>query len=108
MKKKDPYKTYDVTRLKIAEYSCENGNKAAVEKFSHHLGHKMSESTVRNMKKTYLEKLKLGKDPDSITSLPHASRGQPLMLADYNEEVVKYVQCLHKAGGIVNCSMLRE
>ncbi len=75
-KKRGPYKTYDdVTKLKIAKYSCENGNKVAVEKFSHQLGHKLSESTVRNMKKTYLEKLKIGKDPDS---LPHATRGQPL------------------------------
>ncbi len=89
-KKRVPNKTYDdVTRVKIAKYTCENGNKAAVEKFSDELGHKVSESSVRNMKKAYLEKLKLGKDPDSIKSLPHASRGRPLMLGDYDAEVVK-------------------
>ncbi len=89
-KKRGPNKTNDdVTRVKIAKYTCENGNKAAVEKFSDELGHKVSESSVRNMKKAYLEKLKLGKDPDSIKSLPHASRGRPLMLGDYDAELVK-------------------
>ncbi len=60
-----------------------------MEKFSDELGYKVSESSVRKNEESLPQKLKLGKDPDSIKSLPHASRGRPLMLGDYDAEVVK-------------------
>ena len=64
-RKRGSYHHYDdETRAKIAKYSCDNGNKAAASKFSAELGHVVTESTVRNMKKAYLSLLKKEKDPD--------------------------------------------
>uniref|UniRef100_A0A1X7U1Z6 Uncharacterized protein n=1 Tax=Amphimedon queenslandica TaxID=400682 RepID=A0A1X7U1Z6_AMPQE len=49
--KRGEYHHYDCpTRLKIVKYVSENGNKAAVRKFSTHLGYKISDATVRNFK----------------------------------------------------------
>lgn len=71
--KRGPYTQYsDETRAKIARYASEHGNKAAVIKFSRELEKPLPESTVRNMKKIYLQKLK--EEPDKITCLLHASR----------------------------------
>ena len=57
------------TRAKIAKYACESGNKAAVKKYSVELSHPVSEGTVRNFKRKYLEQLKSVTDPDLVTSL---------------------------------------
>ena len=48
-------------------------------KFTQELGHCVSESSVRNMKKTYFLKLKSVPDSADITSLPHAALGRPLL-----------------------------
>lgn len=105
--KRGSYTQYsDETRAKIARYASEHGNKAAVNKFSRELGKPIPESTVRNMKSIYLQKLRQEPDPDKITSLPHASRGCPLLLGDYDKEVVEYIKNLRIAGGIVNRSIV--
>ena len=105
-RKRGNYFHYDgETRAKIAKYSCEKGNKAAVSKFSAELGHIVKESTVRNMKKAYLTMLKSEKDPDKIQSLPYAARGRPLLLRDYDRDVASYIKSLRAAGGIVNRSI---
>ena len=55
-KKRGTYLVYDdQLRAKIGRYAAENGNKATVEKFSAELAHAIPESTVRNMKKSYLK-----------------------------------------------------
>ena len=58
------------------------------------------------MKKTYLSLLWKGKDPDRIKSLPHAARGRPLLLCDYDKAVASYSKSLREAGGIVNRSIV--
>ena len=58
-------------KAKIGRYTAENGNKAAITKFSADLLFTLHESTVRSFKRAYFEKLK---DPDAITALqskPH-------------------------------------
>ena len=71
--------TYDDrTRANIGKYAAENGNAAAVRKYSKLLGHAVPESTVRGFKKRYLKKIKETKEP--VTSLPHAVKGRPLKL----------------------------
>ena len=106
-RKRGSYHHYDdETRAKIAKYSCDNGNKAAASKFSSELGHVVTESTVRNMKKAYLSLLKKEKDPDKIKSLPHAARGRPLLLRGYYKDVASYIKSLREAGGIVNRSIV--
>lgn len=60
MRKRGKYFHYDDgVKAKIAKYACENGNKHAAEKFAQTLGHPLTESTVRNFKHVYLEKLDL-------------------------------------------------
>ena len=86
-RKRGRYHHDDETRVKIAKYSCECGNKAAADKFTKELGFLATESTVRNMKKSYLSTLRKEKDPERIYSLPHGSRGRPLMLRDYDQDV---------------------
>ena len=58
------------------------------------------------MKKAYLVLLQKEKDPDKIKGLPHASRGIPLLLWDYNKDVASYIKSLRAAGGIVNRSIV--
>ena len=77
----------DKTCAKITKYLCDNGNKGAASKFSAELGHVVTESTVHNMKKAYLSLLKKEKDPDKIKSLPHATRGRPLLLRGYDKDI---------------------
>ena len=82
-RKTGPYHRYgDELCAKIAKYACENGNKSAVEKFSTQLGYSISEATVRNLKHTYLLKLRAGNDPDAITELPHATLGRLLLIGE--------------------------
>ena len=92
-------------RVKILKYSCENSNKAVATKFSAELGHVVTESTVCNMKNAYLLVLQKEKDPDKITSLPHASRGRHLLLREY-KDVASYIKSVRAAGGIVNHSIV--
>ena len=66
-------------RAKMGKYAAENGNKAAVTKFSALLGHTVPESTIRGFKTKYLSKLKETKGA-AVTALPHAARGRPLKL----------------------------
>ena len=49
-RKRGRYQYYDETRVKIAEYSCEVGNKTAADKFTKELGFLVTESTIRNIK----------------------------------------------------------
>ena len=76
----------------VLKYACEFGNKASVHKYSDELGFTISEGTVRNFKRTYLERLKSTPDPDAITSLPHASLGRPLLIGRYDEDVYDYIK----------------
>ena len=45
-------------RAKIAKHACQHGNKSAALRFTQELGHSVSESSVRNIKKAYLRVLK--------------------------------------------------
>ena len=67
-------------RAKIGKYACAHGTQPAVRKFTKDLGKLLSESTVRSMKKRYLEELSKRKDPTDVTSLEHKNRGQPLLV----------------------------
>ena len=54
------------------------------------------------MKKAYLSLLKKEKDPDKIKSLPHATRGRPLLLCDYDKDITSYIKSLRQAGGMLS------
>ena len=60
-RKRGDYNFYDdETRAKIAKYSVENGVARAARKFSSDLGKKLSETSVRSMRDTYLNLKKQG------------------------------------------------
>ena len=107
--KQGRYYHYDAeVRAKIAKHACQHGNKSASRRFTQELGHWVSESSVRNMKKAYLCALKSVPDPDEIVSLPHASVGRPLLLGDeLDTKVAEYIHALRLAGGIVNRSIVQ-
>ena len=94
------------TRAKIAKYACESGNKVVIKKHSMELGHAVSEGTVRNFKRKYLEQLKSVGDPDRINSLPSAAVGRPLLIRKFDDEVAEYIRNLRLSGGIVNSNIL--
>ena len=79
--------------------------RANTETITQELGHCVSESSVRNMKKTYFLKLNSVPDPADITSLPHAALGRPLLVgSELDVDIAEYVRALRLAGGIVNCA----
>ena len=108
-RKRGRYHHYDAeVRAKIAKHACEHGNKSATVKFTQELGHCVSESSVRNMKKAYLQKLKSVPDPVDITSLPHATLGRPLLVgSELDADIAEYARSLCLAGGIVNRSVVQ-
>ena len=79
---------------KIGRYAAENGNKAAVSRFSMELGQVIPESTVRGMKSNYLRVLKKAKDPVEVRQLPHQLQGHPLKLRNYDGMVKEYIHAL--------------
>ena len=106
-KRRGEYHVYDdEVRAKVGRYAIENGNKAAVTKYSAMLGHPISESTVRGLKKRYLAELERVKDPAMVKKLPRCKAGRPLKLGKYDDDVKKYVTSLRLAGGIVNRSIV--
>ena len=79
-------------RAKIAKHACEYGNKSASVKFTQELGHCTSESSVKNMKNAYFQKLKSVPDPADITSLSHAALGRPLLVgSELDTDSAEYV-----------------
>ena len=94
-------------RAKIGKYACAHGTQPAVRKFTKDLGKPLSESTVRSMKKRYLEELSKRKDPTDVTSLEHKNRGQPLLVGkDIEHSLSVYLKNLQVAGGVVNRSII--
>ena len=90
-------------RAKIAKHAYEYGNKSASVKFTQELGHYVSESSARNMKKAYFLKLKSVLDPADTSSLSHAALGRPLLVgSELDADIVEYVRALRLTGGIVN------
>lgn len=77
-RKRGAYTAYSSsTRAKIGKFAAENGNKAAVAKFTKELGKPVNESTVRSLKTCYLNALK-STGNESVSTLEHGNRGRPL------------------------------
>ena len=75
-------------RYKIGKHAAEYGNIHAVAKYSKDLGIHVPESSVRNMKKQYLELIK--KDTSQQQKhLPLKKKGQPLRLGHTLDNLVQ-------------------
>ena len=103
-RKRGEYSVYsDQTRLNIAKSALEIGVNKTARKFSQQLGKKVNESTVRNMKKSYLQHLQKGDHP---TLLPKSPRGRPLMLGDIDQRVQTYITNARLNGAAVGIRMV--
>ena len=82
------YKKYtDEDRYKIGKYASENGSAATVRKFKSDFP-KLNESTVRDFKRKYEEKLKISKKKgENVSPLVTEKRGRPLLLDKLDELV---------------------
>ena len=79
-RKRKPYKKIsDSLRAQIGRYALENGNAAAVRRFTKEFDTSLSESTVRSLKKSYISArdAKKRKSDEDVTleSLPPKKRG---------------------------------
>ena len=63
----------------------------------------MSESTIRSIKKKYIQAFKQAKA--DVTTLPHGNSSRSLKLGDFDTSVQIYICKLQIAGGIVNCTI---
>lgn len=61
-------------------------------------GHPISESSVQNTKKVYLEKLKTEPDPAKIVRLSHASQRCPLMIGEFDSDIDSYIRSIRLVG----------
>ena len=111
--KRKPYKKInDSLRAKIAQYAIQNGNAAAVRKFSKEFDTPLNESTVRSLKKSYVtaqeaRKRKTGEVDIVLESLPPKKRGRPLLLSDnLDTQVQAYVKVSRGQGCIINTSLV--
>ena len=111
--KRKPYKKInDSLRAKIAQYVLQNGNAAAVRKFSKEFDTPLNESTVRSLKKNYVtaqetRKRKTGKIDIVLESLSPKKHGRPLLLSDnLDTQVQAYIKASRGQGCIINTSLV--
>ena len=76
---------------KISKCAAEHGPTRASNYFTKVLGKDVSKSTVRRLKKKYLQKLKLtdNEDPQVVTLLKH-SQGRPLLLGQELKNLCRF------------------
>ena len=95
-------------RAAIGRYAAENGNAKAVKKFK--ATHDIGESTVRLLKKKYLEELRKHvpcTEFEEVKSLPGHKRGRKVMLGEeLDGKVQSYVKALRAAGTPIGSSVV--
>ena len=106
-KKRGQYKKYSpAQRSAIGRYSSRHGAAAAAKHFSKLWGCKISDSTVKSIKKAYLDELRKRPRSDGggeITALPPKKRGRKLLLGeDLDMKVQIYLRKVRKGGGAVS------
>lgn len=95
-------------RAKIAKYSCEHGNKKALQHFSKEYP-SLKEGTLRNFKKAYQDKVLFQRQQGNIQqvmSLERLPRGRPHLLLELDCKLISFVKNLRARGGVVNGSVI--
>ena len=91
-------------KAKVASYAIENGNCRAARKFSS-TDKVIDESSVRGWVTTYkkeVERKRKAGEEESISLLPVAKRGRPLLLGDtLDTEVKSYIRSVREGGGLI-------
>ena len=79
-------------RALIGKYALENGNKSARLKYLADFPN-LNESTVRNFKKSYKERLKSQRNqhcPQPITTIPSNVKGLPPILMELDQKLITF------------------
>ena len=109
-KKRGKYVQYTPEeRARIGRYAVENGNEKARLKFQSNFSN-LSESTIRNFKKAYLEKLNHERKqarPKQVTAITAQPRGRPPILLELDGKILQYLKALRSRGGVVNIDVVR-
>ena len=91
-------------RLKIARYCIDNGPAKTARHFTKELGRPVNESTIRNIKKSYLNS---PKRDQFKTVMPRSPRGRPSKLGEKLDDMVKdYIRGLRVSGCGVNTRII--
>ena len=107
--KRNSYTHYSgETRVKIAKYAVENVNAKAVKYFEKEFPN-LKESTVRNFKKKYYEKLsKVRREGKTeALSLPSKVRGRPPILMELDGKLIRFLKGIRGRGGVINIHVVR-
>lgn len=110
-KPRGKYTAYsDEARAKIGKYASQNGNERARQKFLTEFP-KLTESTVRNFKKMYLQQLKEERKknpiPNPVTKLPVLPKGRPPLMLSLDQKLIKFLKAVRSKGGVVNIHVVR-
>ena len=101
--KRGQYKKLDDDlRAEIGKYASYHGVAATSRYFSRKLKKKMSESTIRSIRDSFLReaKRKRVEDIEEVTTLPKKKRGRPLLLGNaLDEKVQLYLLKVRESGG---------
>ena len=96
-------------RAQIGKYASENGNLRALNHFKAQLPN-LKESTVRTFKQAYQKKLKEMKRQgiqESVTSIPHVTRGCSPLLLDLDQKLISLLKSIRNRGGVVNFNVVK-
>ena len=107
--KRNSYTHYSgETRVKIAKYAVENGNAKAVKHFEKEFPN-LKESTVRNFKKKYYEKLSKARreGKTEVLPLPSKVRGSPPILMELDGKLIRFLKGIRGRGGVINIHVVR-
>ena len=97
-------------RAKIGKYALENGNLKAMRHFSASSYPDIKESTIRNFKKAYKERLdseRKQQNPAPVTEIPSKHRGRPPLLLPVDGKLIVFLKAIRKRGGVVNSNIVR-
>ena len=96
-------------RARIGKYAVENGNKNARLRFLKYFPN-LNESTVRNFKKSYMEKINHQRrqlNPKPVTEIPIQPRGRPPYMLELDNKLIKFLLAVRNSGGIINIHVVR-
>ncbi len=96
-------------RARIGKYAVENGNKNARLRFLKDFP-SLNESTVRNFKKSYVEKMNQQRkqmNPQPVTEIQIQPRGRPPYMLELDNKLIKFLLAVRSRGGIINIHVVR-
>ena len=109
--KRGSYTKYSAAdRAKIGKYACQHGAAAAARHFTGKFKKRLSESTVKSIKKGYIKELlkrRRADDGEELTAFPAKKRGRKLLLGnDLDHKVQVYFKKVREEGGAVSARIV--